>query len=646
MTFFVIIIIITLLIAYSVGNNSKTKNPNKYAPPTPKSSRNQPSITIKIRTSSSSTTDSIVDVTGRPYKIDAPTVKPILKRYVKGVPNWQHHYVYSYSEINAATYDQKLFYKLLKDFFLKGEYIDLEGNTNYAFILFFDLLDEFLKHKELNKIENQLEILGQCYPKTSSYSTHELIKRLGIIGDTGAIQRLRDKHQSQYQPHYSDYDSWKLGSKYKSKLKLSDSQIKVLNKVWQPTNNFGSIEYCCLEIVKLFLKTIDELSDESLQESSTLEDQFRVIADKVAREHFKYRENSTNYKYSLDQTIDQLYSTIFKYCENTVRDAYHHRRKLSIDFYSTSGILLQEFNNRIGSKIDIIHSKLITKISPPDESTEIELNSQNTSRWKITFENISRDFKGDSRSFLDNIRQLASQNIKNPLIENIYFEASKFIAKTDQQAGLLMYVHYIYCDLQSEKFDNKKLTKTVQKSLFRSEEQLHEFEKIIGELITTKDLKKASEAAAKFYTPKRKEIKLSKDAIAEADQDHSGTVELLNEYLQNDDDSSSKDKANENDTEVQIEIPRMESLIPGKPIKSESKLNDAQRELLGTFQRNGLILSAEEIERFTKSRVLFKDQLIESINDICYEVLDDLLIEEDEDNYTINPDYFQRILAI
>jgi hypothetical protein len=646
MTLFIIIVIVVLIIAFSGGNKSKNKKFNNYTQPNQKSSQRQPNITIEIKRSSSNTSrgDSVIDVTGQSYKIDSSTAKPILKRYVKGVPYWQHRYVYSYSEINTASYEQQSFYKLLKDFFLKGEYIDLEGNTNYAFILFFDLLDEFLRHKDLNKIESQLEILGQCYPKTSSYAITELIKRLEILGDASAIQRLQNKQQSHYQSYYNDYDSWKLGSKFKTKLKLSESEVKVLNKVWQPSNNFGSIEYCCVEIVKLYLKTLEELNKQYLEENSTLEDQFGVIADIVARKHFNYRANSTNYKYSIDQTKDQLYSTIFKYCENTVRDYYEHKRKLSIDFYTSTGIIQQEFNSRIGSRIASIHSRLIHRISPPDESTNIELNSQNTSRWKVTFDKLCANFNGDSNSFSEAIRLLAVQNIKNPSLENIYFESSKFIAKTDKQAALIFYINYLHCDLQSVKFDNKQLTKTVQKSLFTSNDQLHEFEKIVSDLIDTKDLNKAIEAATQFYIPKRRKIKLSKDAIAEAHQKHSGTVELLNEYLQDEyEDSLSKVKTEEiNSEEVQIEIQKKETDFQ----RAASKFADAQRELLDTFQKNGLTLSDEEIELFAKSRGLFKNQLIESLNDTCYEILDDLLIEEDGENYSINPDYFQRILTL
>ncbi|MFN2439000.1 MAG: hypothetical protein ABR503_07355, partial [Chitinophagaceae bacterium] len=87
-----------------------------------------------------------------------------MKKYSTGVPYWAHHYVYSYSEINNATTEQKMFYGIFKNSFLNNEYFDLEGNTNYAFILLFDLLNEYENHKDIPGLEKQLQALGQYYP--------------------------------------------------------------------------------------------------------------------------------------------------------------------------------------------------------------------------------------------------------------------------------------------------------------------------------------------------------------------------------------------------------------------------------------------------------------------------------------------------
>ena len=43
------------------------------------------------------------------------------------------------------------------------------------------------------------------------------------------------------------------------------------------------------------------------------------------------------------------------------------------------------------------------------------------------------------------------------------------------------------------------------------------------------------------------------------------------------------------------------------------------------------MIENSEVESFAKERGMFKNQVIESINDRCYEVLDDVLIEEEAD---------------
>ena len=68
--------------------------------------------------------------------------------------------------------------------------------------------------------------------------------------------------------------------------------------------------------------------------------------------------------------------------------------------------------------------------------------------------------------------------------------------------------------------------------------------------------------------------------------------------------------------------------------------------ILDTFIKNNYAVPQSELEVFAKSKGLFKNQLIENINEICYEILDDVLIEDEDDYNTINPQYYQRILAV
>ena len=602
-------------------------------------------IKVTVTTSSSTSNyndDSITDVTDQSYRINSNSN---LKKYSSGVPYWAHHYVYSYSEINSASSEQKKFYAIFKNSFLNGEYFDLEGNTNYAFILLFDLLIEFDNHKDISKLESQLKILGQCYPKTKSYGVSFLIQKMEANGDSDGVSRLRAEDRYSYQNYNTDYDYWRLGSKYKTKLKLNDEEVKLLNKLWYPSNNFCSVEYCCVEILKLYITVIEELKASYIAEGTTIDAQFLAVADVIARKHFKYKNGSQNYKYCIETTTNEFYSHIFKHCENAVREYYGHKRKINTDTYYTTAEAKTEFETKIISKVSGLLPVLISKVSVPDEATDIELYSQNTNRWKIKFEELTTRYNEKPKEFIDSIVALGKLNKKNPSIENIFFEASKFIAKYDKESALSLYVHYLFHDLKSATFDNKQLTKTIQKSLFKTNEQLHDFEIIVSELIKDKDLDKALKNVSKVYEVKRKKIQLDTTSIKEVQQQHSGTVELLNEYLKDDfEDENNSIKSQEiNNEEIKIEITQKSEETSHSAFVRDLTFSPIHISALELFSKSNFSIPQSELEIFAKSKGIFKNQLIESINETCYDFLDDVLIEEEDDYYTINTNYFQRI---
>lgn len=605
-------------------------------------------INVTVTTSNSSNNyndDSIIDVSDQSYRINS---NESLKKYSIVVPYWVHHYVYSYSEINSASSEQKKFYAIFKNSFLNGEYIDLEGNTNYAFILLFDLLNEYDNHKDMPKLESQLKILGQYYPKTKSYGVSFLIQKMERNDDSDGVSRLRAEGINNYQNYNVDYDYWRLGSKYKTKLNLNDEEVKLLNKLWYPSNNFCSVEYCCIEILKLYISVISDLKANYVKEGTTIDAQFLYVADVIARKHFKYKNGSQNYKYCIETTANEFYSHLFKHCENVVREYYGHKRKINIDtYYNTTAEAKTEFETKIISKVSDLLLVLISKVTPPDEATDIELYSQNTNRWKIKFEELTTSYNENPKEFIYSIISLGKLNIKNPSIENIFFEASKFIAKYDKEAALSLYVHYLYHDLKSASFDNKQLTKTIQKSLFKTNEQLHDFEIIVSELIKDQDLDKALKSVSTVYKIKRKKIQLNTDSIKGVQQQHSGTVELLNEYLKDDfEDENNSIKSQEiSNEEIKIEIIQKSEEVNKSVFVSELSFTPIHRTVLELFVKSNFSVPQVELEAFAKSKGIFKNQLIESINDTCYEFLDDLLIEEEDYYYTINTNYFQRITA-
>jgi len=580
--------------------------------------------------------NSIIDVTGESYSLSNNLSRN------STVPYWGHQNVYSYSEINSATNEQRVFYKTFKFNFLNSIYTHLDGNNNYAFILLFDLLNEFENHKNTIRLERELKVLKTYHPKTKSYCVSYLVKKLLQHNLHKDVERIRREEN-----YYDDYDAYnysKLGTQFRVKLALNNEDVELLNKLWNPENNFFSIEFCGHEIVKFYLYVIKKIEEKYQKEASTLIDELHKVADLIASKHYNYRKGSSNYKYSIETIVNELHSNIFKYCENVVRENFGHKRKLNVDLQYDLDEITEEYNNRIIFRLKKILQIYIPTINQPDEKADFELNAQNTTRWKIKFDELTNSFNSDPKTFCEQIIYLGLQNKNNPSVENIFYEACKFVASYDKETALTLYIYYIHYDLNSVKFDNKQLNTTVQKNLFKTSDQLNDFQNIVIEFLHDKDLEKALKSIPSVYAPKRKKIQLDRNAIKEVHEKHSETVELLNEYLRDEEDSKEVEKVIVND-EMLLQIITNSEEDNRTPFDNSINFTKIQEEILEQFSKANLSVLQSDFEILARSKGMFKNQLIESINDICYEILDDILIEEDEDFYIINETYFNRILA-
>jgi len=167
----------------------------------------------------------------------------------------------------------------------------------------------------------------------------------------------------------------------------------------------------------------------------------------------------------------------------------------------------------------------------------------------------------------------------------------------------------------------------------------------VNDLLKDQSLENAVTAVSQLYAVKRKRIKLDRNSIEDVRQQHAGTVELLNEYLQ--------EEEEENAVEFKKEIPETEEIeIHINPVQREKSKSLFLEEIqfkpihfsvLELFSKSNLSIALYDFELFARANGVFRNQLIESINEVCYDVLDDVLIEEDEDFYTIEASYFHTI---
>lgn len=592
----------------------------------------------------------IVDVSG-PAEAIPPTKTSSVQTEV--VP-WQTRYIYSIRDLDQASRNQKSYYNYFKQQFLLGHPPDLGKNTNYAFILMFDLLEIYNSRKNLRQLHEQLLVLAQEYPETASYAQREYDSRLLIqlksAGPGNTNSPTNGFIETVPMADIHPYSSSSLGRQNKHSIAMSDEEARLLDQIFYSSSSFFENPFCQSAIVSLFLALLRSLEREFNTSGSTLEHRIDAAARLVAKTHYSYRQDSENDLYSLRSVKNDIRVLLMKLCENTVREQYEYKRRLHIlPFYNSAVVteVSEALENRLLNPAIRLLTGLINTIPTPDNKAETFLNSLSPTRWKFKFENIKTSYtqSKDAKSYKNDVIGLGKLNKTNPSVEHIYFEGAKFIGKEDKVLCLTLYCYYIYHDQRSAKIDDKQLPKTLSKALFMNTSQETEFNNIINDLKKNKDLKVSLSALPEIYKVKRKKIELDKSVILEAENALTGTVDLLNEYLEDDDLSMIEETAAYHAQNQPMRTANSDTAISTtSQYLSDIPLNSTQVSLLFSFEKHNFSITAEDIESFAREHNTFRSQLINSINEAFYELLDDTLIEEDEDYYIINKEYYKRTL--
>ncbi|MBB4805742.1 hypothetical protein HNP38_001014 [Chryseobacterium defluvii] len=452
--------------------------------------------------------------------------------------------------------------------------------------------------------------------------------------------------ESVIQDQQYDNDSWKIGKKYTRKLNLDDEQIEILDKLRFADNVFNEIEFCKIQILKQFLRSIEFFQKNCVPINKAYETVIDELSEIIVCLQYNYRKESLNYKYTYNSVQSEILNHILKLCENSVREVYGIKRKINIDFNYSNPDILYQYNKKIISKLETFLTENQHQILDADYKTNIILNETNTNRWKAKFDLVKEDYS-NPLSFEREIFRLTDVNIKNPSVDAIFFEASKFVAGYDKTCALRLYVHYLHKDLNAPKFDRKQLTKTIQKNLFSTNEQLNDFEKILSGFIADRNLEKAIEKVNQIYLPKRKKIKIDHAAIKNIQSQHSETADILGQILNDDyedENASIKTGKAKDENELTINIINKNSELQISKYLEELNLTDLQKEILDLFEKQSFNILQNDLEEFIKSKNMFMGSTINSVNDSCFEILDDILIEEEDEYFTINTEYYKKLL--
>lgn len=444
--------------------------------------------------------------------------------------------------------------------------------------------------------------------------------------------------------HY-EADTNKIGEKYRRKLTLNDDQCWLLNRLSFNNNAFNEIEYCRVQILKQFLRVTDFFFKECRPVNRSYQTVIDELCEIIIVLEYNYKHESLNYKYTFESIQSEILNHLLKLCENNVRDFYEIKRKINTDFKYTKSEISEKFNKKIVSKAEGFLEENKRQILDADYRTNLILNETNTNRWKTKFELIKSDYK-NTLSFEREVSRLAEVNIKNPSVDSLYFEASKFISGHDKNSALRFYIHYLDKDLDSQKFDNRKLTKTIQKSLFTTTDQFVEFESIINEFVQKRDLNLCLEKVKTIYLPKRKKIIIDNEAIEQVKRLDAEIAQKLGDILSEEEENIPVNISNTEEDSKNIAF-RIIDTSDDQIIKYVVDLdfNDIQKDILDLFEKNSFTMLHSEFSDYMKTRQLFVGAAIESINDVCFELLDDILIEEEDEYLTINQEYFKKLLS-
>ncbi len=578
--------------------------------------------------------------------------------YCREVPHWEHTYVYSYSELTNASKNQREFYFYFRDCFLNNKLVDIKNNTNYPFILYFDLRNQYKEHQDIELLAKQFKLLNECCPRTKNYTLRSLQQFLRERSSSyslsifNGLQTLIDNSILEF--------SYNLGKRYKSKLDLNEQEVDWLSKFSYTNNHFTQIESCCIATIIQYLQVIKAFDENFKKNATSLKNEISYFEKKIKKLYCKlmgnlYYTGTVFYEQNISIEIEaKLYHTIFQRVENSVRDTFKHSRKVSGNLSipmpksdNTINVLIADFENRLGIPVDKLITQLKYKIKEPDYKTQIILNNYNGSRWKREFEELKISFDiAKLKEFTDKLTFIGRVNKKNPNIETIFLRFHEFISQFNVRetsiCSMQYYAKYIYYNRKANKFKNKPLTRKVKKLLFETHQQLLEFESIMNILINDLDLKKALSKISKIYILKRKKIIINKKKVKKIEEEDVDTLNLLYKELNKDDEVAIFDHIPKNE-KTQICLNKNPQVKPS--VNSKLVITENQKSFITKFAHNSFQMSIQDIEIIAVQNGKLKNQFIDEINEIFYDFLNqETLVQEEEDNYVMEKIYYQEIL--
>jgi hypothetical protein len=451
--------------------------------------------------------------------------------------------------------------------------------------------------------------------------------------------------------YYRYYPPTPLGTLCEHDLKLSKKEVSWLNKFTAPGNSLMQLEAARSEAVRLYLLVMSELEARCKAAGTTFQQQAKELTEK-SEQHGYFNYNHRGYVSSAaagNKVAAIVYFTVFQHCEDAVRQRYGMPMSPEKRYFTAVLDTAHSFERYFGEAVQALLVPLALTVPLPDAETEQALNVLDNGRYKPHFEKLLTLLPADTVGFAVGVYDLCYLNDRNPVMPQIYYEAAKQLGELVREPTLHLYLHYLHYGARKWNFKPKSLIKRLQKKLFPQPEHKERFEAICQSLLHSRKLEQATAEVEKVYFQERKKVELDMGTIQAVRDQHAGTVELLNEYLQD-------VPAAPAPTPARLAKKPPAATKPGiaKPSKAKAPtatfaaglhLSELQQALLQLFATRQLVLLRAEVEALAKQHGTLRNQLIDGLNEACAELLDDVLVEETADGYEIYKPYYQKITA-
>lgn len=476
--------------------------------------------------------------------------------------------------------------------------------------------------KELSNSKYLIEEISKKFSKENNLVILEEKKVIDIDNVYEKIDITDNLENFSFEENNKEYslEEEGTGSQNRERLNLSEQEVYDLNKIWTPNTNFISVQQCFNETTRLYLFLIEEIRKFFIERKTSLEKKIEIIAKKNFLQYHDY----SYWEY-------RIRTDLFKVSESIVGNTYKYNTKIDISNYSHNFNLLDKhLFQYIEKKIDTYK----IKISKATFETEVELNSISKNRWKIYIEEIENNINKDNLDkTISKIETLISENNDNTNLFNIFYSGFQIMSKYDSKQSLVYYSQYVL-SLKNQNKKYKNIPTEIKKFIFKKNDDFNKFNNILERFLEnkSKEFLKTS-LNGLFNSNNKKRVVLNRYSINETIESHINTLDKLNSIL------SDEDTINTLNTE-KIEIKNIENNK-----NNESIFSDIEKDLIKLILEKKELLD-EEVSNFASKHNKFKNQLINSINELAFDIFDDNIIEEEENIYKISEYYIDKVITL